>query len=104
MSTEGLKFNLGVSRTGDVVIDTLVNHGVRDIDAYSRGVLTMPMMNPANLYNIDKAYNRLSRAISVNEKIGILVDSDADGMTSASLLYKGLMEIGANVSMFFLTR
>lgn len=102
MKSEGLKFNLGISKTGDVVIDTLVNHGVKDVGAYWRGITTMPMMNPANLFNIDKAYKRLTQAIATSEKIGILVDSDADGMTSASLLYKAILELGADVEMFFL--
>ena len=49
---------------------------------------------------MDKAVERISAAISSNEKIVIYGDFDADGVTSTSLLYKTLTYLGANVSYF----
>ena len=56
--------------------------------------------NPENFTDMQKAVERLSRAIDSNEKIVIYGDFDADGVTSTSLLYKTFKYLGADVNYF----
>lgn len=79
---------------------------------YSRGVKTdeeiheflnpleVKLTHPKAFLDMEKAVERISSAISNNEKIVIYGDFDADGVTSTSLLYKTLTFLGANVSYF----
>lgn len=62
--------------------------------------LEMELIHPRMFLDMDKAVERISAAISSNEKIVIYGDFDADGVTSTSLLYKTLTYLGANVSYF----
>lgn len=51
--------------------------------------------SPADLPDIDRAVDRLGRAISAQERILIWGDFDVDGQTSAALLYSALKRRGA---------
>jgi len=48
----------------------------------------------------DKVINRISTAVKNGEKIIVYGDFDTDGITSSSILYKTLTEIGANVGYY----
>lgn len=101
MKHEGLEFKKGHGNTGDIIVDTLINHGVDEIETYKNiSMDNVPLLDPSNLNNIDKAYDRLEKSIDNNEKIGILVDGDADGFASASLLYKALLQLTDSVYLF----
>ena len=56
--------------------------------------------DPFDLKDIDIAYERIMKAIEKNEKIYIYGDYDVDGITSVSLLYLSLSELGANVNYY----
>lgn len=43
-----------------------------------------------SLYRIDEAYIRINRAIEENENIGILFDTDTDGITSGTIMTRYL--------------
>ena len=62
--------------------------------------LEVKLTHPKVFLDMEKAVERISSAISNNEKIVIYGDFDADGVTSTSLLYKTLTFLGANVSYF----
>lgn len=49
--------------------------------------------SPYLLTNMDKAVNRINKAIENNEKICIIGDYDADGVTATSILYIGLRNL-----------
>lgn len=52
--------------------------------------------SPWLLHDMDKAVARIRRAIDNQEMITIYGDYDADGITSTSLLYETLRDLGAN--------
>ncbi|MBQ6907327.1 MAG: DHH family phosphoesterase, partial [Clostridia bacterium] len=54
--------------------------------------------NPYLLNDMDKAVLRIKTAINKNEKITIIGDYDADGITSTSILYMFLKDCNANVN------
>ena len=56
--------------------------------------------DPNNFVDMQKAVERLSKAIDNKEKIVIYGDFDADGVTSTSLLYKTFKYLGADVNYF----
>ena len=56
--------------------------------------------NPFDLKDMDIATKRIFEAIKNNQKIYIYGDYDVDGITSVSLLYLALSELGANVDYY----
>lgn len=92
--------------------DECANKSLIERLLYSRGIKTedeikeflnpleMNLTSPKAFLDMEKAVERISRAIQNNEKIVIYGDFDADGVTSTSLLYKTLVYLGANVNYF----
>lgn len=60
--------------------------------------------DPFLLYDMDRAVERIRRAIEDDEQILIYGDYDADGMTSASILKEALEELGAEVRVYLPNR
>lgn len=58
------------------------------------------LLDPFIFRDMEKAVKRLRQAIEKNEKIIIHGDYDADGVTSAAVLYKTLKTFKADVSIF----
>ena len=79
---------------------------------FSRGICTQEdvyeythpleskLTSPDVFCDMQKAVDRISKAISNNEKIVIYGDFDADGITSTALLYKTLKYLVAEVNYF----
>lgn len=53
--------------------------------------------DPFSIKDMDKAAERINRAVEENEKIAVYGDYDADGVTASSLLYLYLEMLGADV-------
>lgn len=80
----------------------LLNRGISDEESL-RKYIKKPLdsiYNPMLLPGMEKACNRIKSAIDNNEKIVIYGDYDADGVTSVSILYLFLSELGADVSYY----
>jgi len=60
--------------------------------------------SPFLMKDMDKAVARLQEALARNEKIVIYGDYDVDGVTSVSLLYLYLTELGATVGYYIPSR
>lgn len=60
--------------------------------------------DPFLLLDMDKAVERVMRAVKDGERIAIYGDYDVDGVTSVSLLYLYLKEQGADVSYYIPSR
>ncbi|HEN0265114.1 TPA: single-stranded-DNA-specific exonuclease RecJ [Streptococcus agalactiae] len=83
---------------------------------YSRGIKTSAELHhflqtnlenlhdPYLLNDMDKAVNRIRRAIENNETILVYGDYDADGMTSASIMKEALDMMGAEVQVYLPNR
>ena len=66
--------------------------------------LEMTLIHPNAFSDMQKAVERITKAIDNKEKILIYGDFDADGITSTSLLYKTFNYLGANVEYFIPSR
>lgn len=60
--------------------------------------------NPFLLVDMEKAVNRILRAVYNKEKITVFGDYDVDGVTSVSILYLFLEKIGATVDYYIPSR
>lgn len=61
-------------------------------------------LDPFSIIDMDKAVNRIRRAIDSFEHIAIYGDYDVDGVTSTALLYSYLESVGANVTYYIPNR
>lgn len=62
------------------------------------------LYDPENFYSIDKARERVYKAIEQQEKILVYGDYDADGVSSTTVLVKALEELNANCSYYIPNR
>jgi len=60
--------------------------------------------DPFSMKNMDQAVKRIIHAIKKNEPIMVFGDYDVDGTTAASILYTGLLNMGAEVSTYIPNR
>lgn len=60
--------------------------------------------DPFLLQEMDKAVERIQKAIAQNEKIMIYGDYDADGVTSIAVLFSSLEKLGAQVDFYIPNR
>lgn len=76
----------------------LITRGLTDFDELE-DFLTKdaPLCDPLEFADMDKAVERILRAVDSGEMIGIFGDYDADGVTATSLLYSYLESCEANV-------
>ena len=54
--------------------------------------------SPADLPDLEKAADRLDKALGAGEKIGVWGDFDVDGQTATTVLVDGLRQLGGNVA------
>lgn len=60
--------------------------------------------DPYLVMDMDKAVDRITRAINENERICVYGDYDADGVTSTALLYSYLLSVGADAMYYIPAR
>ena len=91
---------------GPEVARLLYSRGVKKQEALSRFLTPTldDLHNPYLLHDMDKAVERIRRAIEDGEFILIYGDYDADGMTSASIVKESLEQLGAEVEVYLPNR
>ncbi len=85
-----------------VIAQILVNRGIdtkEQIREFFKPSLEN-LSNPFELPNMDKAVDRIIRALRGREHIVIFGDYDVDGLTATALMYSVLSGFGAEVSWF----
>ncbi len=86
----------------EIIAQILLRRGVTDKD--SARMFFHPTVDqfydPFEMMDMDKAVERLRRAVLSDENILIYGDYDVDGITSVSFLYLTLKELGAHVSYY----
>lgn len=85
-----------------IVAQLLLNRGIDTPDKIKSflDLDGIEFSSPYLFEDMEKAVNRINKAIETQEHIVIYGDFDADGVTSTSLLYKTLKHLNANVSYF----
>lgn len=119
MISSSYNWEIKPSFSDQVFIKAAKKEGLDDLAAqmvYERGIQTpealQSFLNPSLedlhdpylLHDMDKAVERIRRAIEDDEQILIYGDYDADGMTSASLLKEALEELGAECQVYLPNR
>ena len=61
---------------------------------------TTDFIDPFEIIDMDKAVNRIRRALDDFERIAVYGDYDVDGVTATALLYSYLESVGANVMYY----
>ncbi|MBQ7125564.1 DHH family phosphoesterase, partial [bacterium] len=91
-----------ISKEKSLVKRLLISRGIKTEEEIHEFLnpLEMDITSPIVFTDMEKAIERLSRAIDSEEVIIIYGDFDADGVTSTSVLYKTLKYLGANVHYF----
>lgn len=97
-NTEFLEHFSKKASISTAIAQILINRGIKDPDSV-RSFLSPSLSdlhNPFMMNDMDKAVERLKKAIKDNETVFIYGDYDADGITATSLLLSGLKMLGAN--------
>ncbi len=77
----------------------LKSREVEDIDMYLNGTLK-DLRDPFLLKDMQKIVDRIKLAINKKEKICIYGDYDVDGITSITIMYKFLSDLGLDVTYY----
>lgn len=92
---------------GDAVVaELLVRRGVttpEEADNFFSPSLSQ-LHDPFLMQDMDKAVNRLNRAMGAKERIMIYGDYDVDGVTAVALVYKYLQNYYSNIEYYIPTR
>lgn len=83
-----------------------LNRGLESSEQIDQAINQTPQLyhDPFELYQMDRAVERLQLAIENEERILIYGDYDADGITSTLILYETLEMIGAHVEYYLPNR
>lgn len=94
------------TETPPIIAQILVNRGYRTVEAIQAFLNPGPeqLHDPNLLHDMAKGVERIEDAISQEQQITIYGDYDADGVTSTSILYETLNEMGAKVNYYIPNR
>ena len=85
-----------------ITAQLLINRGINTAEEahqfLNSSLFDLP--SPFLMSGMDKAVQRIIKAIENVEKIGIYGDYDVDGVTSTALLYNFLKELGSRVTYY----
>jgi len=95
-----------LSSYSEIFRQVLYNRGVDNQESAYAFIKALPPQNssPYQLLDMDKAVERIWRAIQGHEKIAVYGDYDADGVTATALLRQALGELKADVQPYIPSR
>lgn len=114
-----LRYTPGNRNADEAVSAIAREHGISEVSAkliYNRGYSTVASVSnflspmPSGLHNpylmkdMDKAVERISRALENGERITVYGDYDVDGVTSVTLIYLYLKSLGADIDYYIPSR
>lgn len=76
------------------------NVGIDRVDDFLNPTLRAALPDPSSLRDMDRACERIVRAINDGERIGVFADYDVDGATSAALLARFFAAIGQELAVY----
>ena len=85
-----------------VVAQVLINRGISDVHqaaAFLRPRLS-ELIEPRRMPGVDKAVDRIKKAVAQKEKITVYGDYDVDGITGISILWHLIQMLGGNVDYY----
>lgn len=98
-----LKSNLNINSTlAQLILDRNLNT-TDEVNSFIKPNLE-DLHDPYLFIDMDKAVSRLLKALREGENVLIYGDYDVDGITSVSLLYEALFELGGKVSFYIPNR
>lgn len=100
---DNLASELNISK---VTAQLLANRGIESIEGASQFLNSSlaSCHDPFLFKDMDKAVSRIKKAISKKEKILVYGDYDVDGMTSVTVVYSALKNLGAIVETYIPNR
>lgn len=89
-----------------LIASLLINRGMTTKESASQflNIENQSFHDPFLLDGMDRAVERIHKAIENNEKIMIYGDYDADGVTSTSVMLTALQQLGADVDFYIPNR
>lgn len=89
-----------------VIAKILVDRDIKDIEEVKKFMKFSinDLHDPFLMKDMDKGIDIIIDAIDEGKKIVVYGDYDADGVTSTTILYKGLLKLDANVSYYIPNR
>ena len=100
-AVEALASQLGMSK---VLTNLLVQRGIDTVEKAKRffSPALRDLHDPFLMKDMDKAVERIERAVKAGEKVMIYGDYDVDGTTAVALVYKFLSQIGHKNLLFYI--
>lgn len=86
---------IGTNDTNNIIKTILHNRGIEDWKEYVN-LSSASRESYANLTNIEQAVELFDKHFQEKNPIGILMDNDVDGVTSATLMYKYIKSLDAD--------
>ncbi len=74
--------------------------GVEEAEGFLNPTLRDYLPDPSAFADMDKAAERLAKAIGAGEKIAVFGDYDVDGATSSALLWRFFAELGVDLEIY----
>ena len=86
----------------EIVARVLAGRGVEigAVDDFLNPTLRAALPDPSSLRDMDRACERIVRAVNDGERIGVFADYDVDGATSAALLVRFFSAIGHDLAIY----
>ena len=85
---------------GDLIDTILINGGVENLEKFKNiDKSEVKKTDPLKIDRMQESVEMLKQHINKKSSIGILIDGDADGFTSAAIMYRYLKQLGVRATL-----